>query len=1102
MQFQDMYDLLNSEQRQAVDSVEGPLLVLAGPGTGKTQLLSARVANILQKTDADASNILCLTFTESGAQNMRERLRSFIGERAYDVTISTYHSFGSDIIKQYSRFFQTIAIDRSDDIRMERPIDELSQIQIITNIVNALPYDSPLLSARYYVKSVVSTLSDLKQQLIAPHDLRVLAAANMSEINAAQPILDDIVNSVGGFSRKKQDKQAQYDALLVAFGKLEGGLSTQAYGALEKAHRAASEAGSPTPLTAWKNAWLHKNEQDAFTLTDSEHSLRMLALADVYEQYQLALQARAAYDFDDMILRSIEAIKTNDELRFNLQEKYQYILLDEFQDTNPAQFLLVKQIADHPVHEGRPNIMAVGDDDQAIFAFQGAHLGNMKDFLESFRDVAVINLTRNYRSHADILHIAHNIAGQISERLHTSLPAIDKLLIAQANHLPKTCSVERHDFNDTASEYYWIAQQIADLTTAGVSPQDIAVLAPKHSLLENLVPFLDDQHIPVRYEKRENILETPIIQALQISAELLLALSKHNIGTSNYYFPQVLSLPFWGIAAADIWSVNWQFAKTSEDRSWAEIALATPATSAATALYLALSMSVPHEPLELVLDKLIGTTPVTDGDDVHTSPLRHYYFSDQAREHGALSYYEAVSHLSVIRSRIREYQSLQDNQLILEDFITFCHMYEAAEASLINSHPIAQSDDAVQLMTAYKSKGLEFDHVFILQAHDDVWGAASKGNNNKLTLPANLRHIRYTASSDDERLRLFFVAITRAKHNLYITSHRSKDSGKQVTPLKYLAESNGVSQYFPEHARMITSATLEPEQHSQSIETLWRAGSVILPADLKSLLKGRLASYRMSPTHLNAFIDVEHAGPESFLVGTLLRFPQAPSASGEYGTAIHNALEWYQNQLSADESVSSVQVLARYEYELSKRYLAPSDRAHFLAKGQACLRRYVTDNTEMFKLPAKAEINFYHEGVTLGDALLSGKIDRLEIDESAKTVRIVDYKTGSPLKSWQGSSKAHKYRQQLYFYKILIENSVSWRSYQVLDARLEFIESANNSETIAPPLMLEFTESDETQLKQLIQAVWNKIQSVDMPDTSKYSADLRGIKAFESRLLS
>lgn len=1100
--FEQTYKRLNSAQRKAVDTIDGPLLVLAGPGTGKTQLLSARVAHILDVTDASPSNILCLTFTESGAQNMRERLRGMIGDDAYDVTISTYHSFGSDIIKNYSEHFQSIAIDRSDDVRMERPIDELSQIQIVEKIISKLPFDSPLLSARYYIKSVVSTISDLKQHLVSPDTLRDIADSNLAQITQMQSILDEIVNQVGGISRKKAEKAAQYDQLLDAFTKQRGSLIEQAAEALTAAHEKATATGSPTPLTTWKNDWLYKNDEDQFIFTDPSKSAKMVDLAAIYERYQQALKNNAAYDFDDMILRAIDGLKNTDELRFNLQERYQYILLDEFQDTNPSQFELVKRIADHPVHEGRPNIMAVGDDDQAIFAFQGANVGNMQDFIESFRDVQVINLTNNYRSHPDILHVAHGIAGQIENRLHSKLEGIDKILTASSSTLPKDALVSRHEFSAAASEYAWVGHRIKQLIEAGTEPSEIAVLAPRHALLENIVPFLKQLEVAVSYEKRENILETEIVQGLRLAAQLLEALTTQNVALTNQYFPLVLSLPYWGIAAKDIWAVNWQFAKHDESRSWAQIALESPALEEAVTFYLTLAATAATEPLELTLDKLSGASPVPVGDYVISAPLKTYYFSADKRSSQALKYYEAISHLSVIRARLREYQNAQDRQLRLQDFLEFFDMYEAAEASLINSHPVAQSDRAVQLMTAYKSKGLEFDNVFILQAHDDVWGSTSRGGSNKLSLPENLNYIRYANSGNDERLRVFFVAITRARHNLFITSHTTRDNGKTTTPLKYLAEAGGISAHLPTHAQAILQETITPEQLSADIETLWQAGQVSLPADFRSLLADRLKSYQMSPTHLNTFLDLERAGPESFLIQTMLRFPQAPSASGEYGTAVHNTLEWYQNQLGAGSQPSIQSVLKQYEHKLSERYMTDADRDQAHAKGRIAIQKYIHARKDMFARSAKAEVNFYSEGVLLGDAHLSGKIDRLEIDHEAKTVRIVDYKTGAPLKKWENSVKAHKYLHQLYFYKFLIEGSHTWKGYTVTEARLEFIEpDKNTTGDIQKPLVVAFDDNLASQIKMLIQATWSKIQTLDLPDTSGYSKDLKGIQAFEKDLL-
>lgn len=1094
---------LNKAQQAAVDHIYGPLLVLAGPGTGKTQLLSTRVAAILEKTDVDARNILCLTFTESGAQNMRERLRSLIGDAAYDVAISTYHSFGSDIIKNYAEYFQTLAVDRTDDIRLERPVDELTQIQIVERIIAALPFDSTMLSARYYVKSVVGTISDLKQHLITPDQLRDIAHKNLQQIDEAQPTLDEAVNTKGGFSRKKAEVFGQYAHLLEGLSSLEGSLISQASGKLLVAYQEAEEMNSTKPLTAWKNEWLHKDGNDKFTLTDRMHSERLHELANVYQAYQDELRRRASYDFDDMILRAIDGLKNNDELRFNLQERYQFILLDEFQDTNPSQFELVQRIADHPVHEGRPNIMAVGDDDQAIFAFQGAHVGNMKEFLQSFRDVDVINLTENYRSHADILHVAHNIAEQIEDRLHRQLQDITKILQAKAENLPTDATIARHEFGAEASEFSWVGKKVKELVDSGVSPSEIAVLAPRHAILENLVPFLNKNDVPLSYEKRENILETEIVAGLRLSAQLLDALANSDSAHANKYFPLVLSQPHWGIAAEDIWKINWQLAKYDESRNWAEIALDSPSTKQAVLFFLSLSTTAATEPLELTLDKLVGTTPIRVNDNATYAPLKSYYFDKAKRVENALSYYEAISHLSVIRARLRDHQANTDTQLTLQDFLEFFTMYEAAEASLINSHPIAQSLDAVQLMTAYKSKGLEFEHVFILHAHDDVWGGSGRGGNNMLALPANLSHIRYVNSSEDERRRLFFVALTRARHGLYITSHTTKDTGKRTVPLKYLAESDGVSAHLPEHAQTIISNELQPDELAEDTETLWQAGQVQLPADFRSLIADRLSNYRMSPTHLNSFINTSYGGPEDFLVGTLLRFPQAPNASGEYGTAVHNTLEWYQNQ-STDKSRPTIDdTLRQFDKEMANRYMTFEDRTHAREKGHASLQKYLSSLEKQPIIPAKAEVNFYSEGVLLGDAHLSGKIDRLEINDEDKTVAIVDYKTGKPLTKWGSDIKSITYKQQLYFYKFLIKGSSTWKDYSVESARLEFVEpDKNGAGELQPPLYVEFNADEEAQMKQLIASVWKHIMELDFPDISDYDKSPSGTKKFIESLTS
>lgn len=1094
---------LNAAQSKAVDHIYGPLLVLAGPGTGKTQLLSARIANILKVTDANAQNILCLTFTESAAQNMRERLSSIIGPDAYDVHIGTYHSFGSDIIRSYPVFFEEIDLESGKDTRLERPINDIQQIQIITEILAGLPYDNPMIGARHYVKSVVSTISELKRGLYTPNSLRKIADENLTLCQELSPKIAELLSGIKRFPSKAETSIALFESVCDLLQKTTG-LGELACDELEHALAEAVDSNSSKPLTAWKNAWLLKDSSDQFVFTDQDIHSKLKALAAIYEQYQSALEEGNLYDYDDMILRAIDALKNKPDLRFTLQEKYQYVLLDEFQDTNAAQFELVRLLGDNPVNEGMPNIFAVGDDDQAIYAFQGAHASNMLQFLREYNSVEVINLTENYRSHADVIHVAHQVAQQIESRLHHSIDGIDKVLQASANNLPKSASIERHEFEGEANERAWIADKIAKLIESGVAPSQITILAPQHKYLESLIPFLASKAVPVSYERRENILETPLMRAITLMVELILAAGEQDEKRMAQLFPQVLSLEFFGIAPLELWQINWQYAKRDNQKAWAEIAIENPNLSLQTQFFLSLGLKSKIEPLEYMLDYLSGGVELQVAGSMYACPLKAFYFSEH--EQNSLRYYELLSHLSSIREHLRALQQGQETQLTVADFIRFINAYEQAGQPLIHSHPVAQATESVQLMTAYKAKGLEFEHVFLVSMHDDVWGKSARGNRSKVSLPANLQHIRYQGSSEDELKRILFVAVTRAKYGLYLTSHAKKDNGRSNEAVKYLLEGldeqkgTRISQILPPHTQLITSTSYPATETYKAIQIMWHSRHLNLNAELKSLLKERLVNYQMSPTHLNSFIDMEYGGPEAFLLSTLLRFPQAPSEDGEYGNAVHAALEWGQNDTLKDGILKPDLVLAEFDRELKKRYIMPSRLSDIRERGHAALLQYMQARHAMFTSFAKTEVDFRNEGVLIGTAHLGGKIDRLEIDEKSRSVEIVDFKTGKPHTKWERTIKLLKYKQQLYFYKFLIEGSHTYHDYKVKSARLEFVESLPGG-NIVDPLYITFDAEEEQQMKELIQKVFTKIQSLELPETTDFSADYRGTLQFIESLL-
>lgn len=1105
MQFEEVYQQLNTQQREAVDTLDGPVLVIAGPGTGKTQLLSARVAKILKETDTLPGNILCLTFTESGASNMRQRLTRFIGQAAYDVTISTYHALGGDVIRRYPEYF--------GESRLEEPVDELGAHQIISEIVQKMSYKNPLKHTQYHIRDLISTMSDLKKALLTPEQLKKISDENLTFLRQVNTSVQDIFSGIKRMPSKLSASLPLFESLLAAIEHhtensaqetILASLSHTASETLKQTLQAAEESQSTKPLTAWKNEWLVKNENNEFVLKGIRESESVAALGEVLEQYQEALAKRGLYDFDDMILRSIQALSENNDFKYTLQEKYQYILLDEFQDTNAAQLKLVELLTDNPVHEGRPNILAVGDDDQAIYAFQGARYSNMLDFYKLYREVKVVNLTENYRSHKHILHTAHQVAEQVNDRLHHQFESMSKTLNAANTAIPEA-TIERHEFTSESAEYEHIAQKISELITQGVSPDEIAVLAPKHKYLEPLVGYLNHYNVPVSYEKRENILESPVVYELITMSRLLLAMKDGDEALANQLWPEVLSYAFWEYNVTEIWKMAWHMNDLREKR-WSEALLASDTFRNTALLLLTLASAVETGSLEEILDAITGTTEVETGNPrspVVVSPLKSYYTDARGTKNRAGVFFETITQLSVLRERLREYQKSQKQTLLLRDLISFTQLYADAELPMLNTSPYNQAEKSVQLMTVFKAKGLEFSHVFLPQLHDNVWGESSRGNSNRITLPKNVEPVRSGATTEDERLRIFFVALTRAKYSLHLSSHSVSLTGKAIMRLKYLDEyeDEGLrSRLLPENTPITQHAT-QSQQNIEAAARSWHIPHItaIGDAQLKALLQQRLEQYQLSPTHLNGFIDLEYGGPENFFFNTLLRFPKAPTKDGQFGNAIHETLEWYQHQIQKNDSPPKEDaVLSRFKKQLEAKYVTKNDFTQLLERGEDALRSYLQARGHIFRAHNKAEYNFKHENAFVGNVHLAGKIDYLEIDKEQKVITVVDYKTGKSYEKWASELKLHKYRQQLYCYKILVENSTQFRGYTVQRGRLEFIEPDKNQKINV--LELSFEEEQTKNTKDLMQAVWSHIQALDLPDVSAYGSSLKDVQAFEQKL--
>lgn len=1078
-------------------------MVVAGPGTGKTELLSMRVANILASTDSLPGNILCLTYTESGALAMRERLASLIGADAYKVAIHTFHSFGTEIINTNAEYFYQGAYFR--------PADELSSYEVLQEIFEKLPHDS-LLGAKMngaytYLKDAQTAISDLKKSGLTSDELLAILDRNEAFIEWLQPRLQAAFaerlskKSFAGVEKLLGDmvsyKGESYD--LITYEPL----SELCHATLEHAYETAVNEESTKPLSAWKKDWCEKMDDGELTLKDAKRCAKLRSLASVYYDYLVAMQARSLYDFDDMILRVVHATEVFHDLRLNLQERYQYILVDEFQDTNDAQMRLVWNLTNNPAAEGRPNLLVVGDDDQAIYRFQGANLSNILDFRSLYKDVTVVTLKDNYRSTDEILKLARRTIVQAEERLESNLEGVDKTLTS--HHTPDKPFLSGAIYSDEAAEYTALATRLA--TEYAADPTTTrAIIARNHKQLRALLPYLQARRLPLSYDRQDNVLESEVVLQLELLARVIHYMASSRFSDANALMPELLSHPAWGLSSEMLWKLSLDAYK--ERQFWVELMLAQEGQLNDIAEWLVVTMHhAQHEPLEYILDRLFGVVstqaadstsdetdePFSEGpQEEFVSPLRAYFFPTDALEKDPSRYIAYLNALATIRRKMREYRP--DTILKLADFVEFVDMHHRLSLGIPGTGHVGDSERTIHLLTAHKAKGLEYDSVSVIGLSDTNWGEASRGRAKLIAFPHNLP-LGIVGETSDERIRLLFVALTRARNELRLSTHHTNTNGKQTLPVAYLAEEAGLFETAETAAVSIESKQLE-----------WHAPLVSIGShQMQELLAPTLERYRLSATHLGNFLDVTRGGPELFLLQNLLRFPQAMSPSAAYGSAVHAALRRAHEHLSATGEKRPIEdILHDFETELERHQLSEVDTEQLSKRGSDTLNRFLGERYASFSVAQQAERSFATEAIVIDGARITGAIDLLDIDEKNKTIVVTDYKTGRPVATWSGRTeyekiKLHHYRQQLIFYKLLIEHSRQYEGYKVTSGIIEFVEPTKSGKI--ERLELNYDEAEIRETTKLIKAVWSRVCGMQFTLDKTYDPTLKGVLAFEQDLL-
>jgi DNA helicase-2/ATP-dependent DNA helicase PcrA len=506
--------------------------------------------------------------------------------------------------------------------------------------------------------------------------------------------------------------------------------------------------------------------------------------------------------------------------------------------------------------------------------------------------------------------------------------------------------------------------------------------------------------------------------------------------------------------------------------------------------------SAPQETFEEAEEQIVDTKQKA------TSPFKDYYFNDEILKQKPEHYITLLGCLSAIRNHLRRYRV--DTNLTLKDFVYFIDLCAEAKITINVTGLHASAENSVQLMSAHGSKGQEFNIVFLLSAVNKVW--EPKGRGSLLPLAPNMLQIAHTSNLDDN-LRLFYVAMTRAKNQLIISGYLEGDDGKQVTSFGAL-EDTKVQAILPTPADVMQMPDSSQSRLSRA-ERQWFDMHWAMPhKTMKELLAPRLENYKLSVTHLNNFLDVTSGGPRNFLLGNLLQFPSAMSPSAAFGSAMHEVLQYMHESVVTNKKLPKQTDLERYfDASLRLKRMNASDEKKYLDRGHNSLKSILEKRASYIKPNQLPEQNFFAQGVQLGDARLTGKIDVLEVNK--RQASVIDYKTGKALKSWSYAYKdtyekikMHKYAQQLYFYKLLVEGSRTWgdQGVKLASAELVFVEPDKQEDIFA--LELELDDKEElARLSALIKAVWQRIMNLDFMDTSEYEPTAKGIKAFEDWLI-
>ncbi len=897
---------LNPEQREAVTHGEGPLLIVAGAGTGKTQVITRRIAWLIATKRARPEEVLALTFTDKAAAEMESRVDVLVPYGFVGATISTFHAFCDRLVREHA-----VELGLNSQLR---------------------------------VASRADMLVFLRERLFELELERYLPLGN---------------------------PDCHLDALLHVFDRArDEDITPEAYRAF--AERLAAEAG------------------DDPARRDRAAAEREKARA--YAHHQRLLLELGRVDFGSQIGLALRLLRERPLVRRTSQERFRWILVDEFQDTNHVQFELVKLLAGTAGARGPRNLTVVGDDDQSIYRFRGAKVENLLGFLDAYPDARVLLLKRNYRSGQRILDLAHRmVTFNDPERLEAKDPVrFEKRLIA-ARGVPG--EVAHHAYATASDEADAVADDVAATLASGAcAPRDLAVLGRTHGHLDPFALALKARGVRFRRSNQRGLYQRPEVV---LCLNLLRAIADPDDGRAAY---ALLGHPLFGVDPVDLARLS---ARASHrNRGLLRVASAEARDPEAelepasvegirrcVELHARLAASAIRRPTSEVLYEFVtesGLLGQLSAEDTAEA-------AEQVQNLSKL--FGIVSRVGPLLKSDRVPQFMAHLDLLIE-------AGDDPQAAEIDS-----DEDAVQLLTAHNAKGLEFRVVYMVQLVEDRFPLRFRSD--ELPFPPELTRGGGDARADHEReeRRLFYVGMTRARDRLVLTHAEDYGGRRTRKPSRFVVEA------------LSLPAPPKTTRTASALESIARYAPVAEPPAPEPAPIPDDRPLQLSFGQIDDFL----ACPLKYRYAHVVQVPLATNPQAMFGIAVHEGIRVLLQHRMRGLPVTERTVIAAFESAWrTEGFYSREHEERRLEEGREALRRFVAREEASGRVPLAVEMSF---AFGLGRDQVTGRWDR--IDETPDGIVLVDYKTsevGDPEKADQRAKQSLR-EDQLGLYALAYQQT-------------------------------------------------------------------------------